>query len=70
MLTHSFLIQKKAEDVYFEMLNFLPQLKVFYPPFSLIHYHHKTENFGLVIRHSDYSRGGKKLLGGVKLFIL
>ena len=33
-----------------------------------MHCHHKHENFDLIIGHSPYSRGGKKLLGGKKLF--
>ena len=64
MLTHSFLIQRKAQDVYFEMEKFFTPTKSFLPPFLLMHCHHKHENFDLIIRYSPYSRGGKKLLGG------
>ena len=61
MLTHSFLIQRKAQDVYFEMEKFFTPIKSFLPPFLLMHCHHKHENFNLIIRYSPYSRGGKKL---------
>ena len=69
MLAHSFLIQKKAQDVYFEMEKFFTPTKSFLPPFLLMHYHHKKENFDLLVKYSHYYRGGKKLLWGKKLFI-
>ena len=40
--------------------SFLPQLKVFYPLFLLMHYHHKKENFDLIAKYSHYYRPSGK----------
>ena len=61
MLAHWFLIQKKAQDVYFQMEKFFTPTKSFLPPFLLMHYHHEKENFDSIVRYSNCYRGGKKL---------
>ena len=70
MLAHWFLIQEKTQDVYFEMKKFLPQLKVFYLPFLLMHYHHKKENFDLLAKYSHYYEGVKIFCGVTFHFLI
>ena len=58
MLAHWFLIQKKAQDVYFEMKKFFTPTKSFLPPFLLMHYHHEKDNFNSIVRYPNCYRGG------------
>ena len=49
--------EKSSKCILWDGKVLLPQLKVFYPLFTLMHYNHKNENFDLIIRYSPSSGG-------------